>query len=194
MRIYVHGNCQAPALAEILKQALPGACIDAIQVHLFTSEDAPGHLERLANADLLLLIPLAPTYRGEAIGSSWMAENRKPGASVLMWPSIYFRGDQPASFTVGDLMSESAPYVDGTVVAEFLAGAPLPPPSDSEIRTIAEGSLAELCRREQEGGLVPISDMIAEDYGRRKVFHTVSPDPTIAGAVREPDSGPSGIR
>jgi hypothetical protein len=170
-RIYVHGNCQAEALRGLLSEALPDSEINAIQAHQFTTAERLLHLERLASADVLVVMPVGPEVAGPEVSTAWMMAHCRTSARVVVYPSIFYRGDQPSTFAAPELETPLAPHVDALLIEAFLGGDPRPRMSEGFITAERRASLKELRARERSCGAIPVSRYIAANQEKGPLFH-----------------------
>ena len=125
MKIYIHGNCQAPALAELLTEAMPaGTRISSRQVYsLDLIKDRAAYLREVATADVILMQPVSENYRDvEWLSSDWVRANAKSSARVLMFPVVYHRGQLLQCFPLGEFHSGRLAYHDAHAIDYFLRG------------------------------------------------------------------------
>jgi hypothetical protein len=91
-KIYIHGNCQAPAMAQLLAEADPTLRIMANEVHaidLATGIEA--YMAAVKTADIIISQPVSRGYRGDdRLSTDWVRENARPGATLLIMPVLYF--------------------------------------------------------------------------------------------------------
>lgn len=190
MRIHVHGNCQAVAMAAMLREACPDWQVTASEAPAIPLDDpdALAAYEAAATgADLLLAQPVGATYRGtDRFATERLRALRRPEAATLTFPSIYFAGQHPGIDYLSDrLPGFGMPYHDlhlvdlvlrgrrPAVIAatlldeEFYDGAFL----EAEIAA----SLAELHAREVEAAIdLPVSGLLGRACRRGVVMHTIN--------------------
>ena len=94
MRVYVHGNCQAPAIASLIAGQFPDWRIASYEVFTQTIIDEINvYRENVANADIIISQPVHDGYRDrEDLSLSWIRSAAKPGAAVVVFPSMFFDG------------------------------------------------------------------------------------------------------
>lgn len=175
MKIYVHGNCQAPALATLLSEALgEAATITSQQVYsLNLDQGAEAYFEQLRSADVILTQPVSDGYRGvDWLASSWILANASPGTKVITFPVIYHRGQLPQCFPMGGMHQGRLAYHDAHAMDYFLKGRTaadfLKDTARSDFLTTAFvesetwRSSLELMRRERAAAVdVSVMDIIA---------------------------------
>ena len=125
VKIYIHGNCQAPALAGLLSEALPASTqVSSRQVYdVDLALEGKAYENDIRTADVILTQPVTPGYRGtEILSTPWIVENAKPDAKVLLFPVAYHRGQIPQSFPLPELLSGRLAYHDAHAVDFFLRG------------------------------------------------------------------------
>ena len=98
-RLVVWGNCQAPALANILSQSQglrqDFSVFKVPAVHEVSARQVPTLMRVIRNTDVLITQPVRSNYRSLPIGTSDIRTALAPTARVLTFPSIYFRGFHP---------------------------------------------------------------------------------------------------
>lgn len=128
MKIHIHGNCQAPALADILSQACgPAVSVTNRQVfnlNLDQKREVEAYCQEISGADVIITQPVADGYRGtEILSTRWIREHAKPTAQVLLIPVVYHRGQLPQCFTLSDYHDGRLAYHDAHAIDAFLTGA-----------------------------------------------------------------------
>lgn len=170
-RLVVVGNCQA----ESLRLLLDGDDVRTVRlpaVHELGADDLADLRTLLRGTDLLVTQPIADDYRGLPIGSRQLAEHLPPGARHVLVTPVRYAGLHPHHLLVhppglDDPDPPRAPYHDvRTVVAAAWARAGRAAPEQpgltpAGVLAVAEASVAELVRREQAAGTVPVSDLLA---------------------------------
>lgn len=188
MRIYVHGNCQAPALADLIGQAC-GAAVDVISRQVYSIDleaEGAAHINDVQTADVILTQPVAEGYRGtDILSTSWMRAHARKDAIFLVFPVIYHRGLLPQCYTLGDFHDGRLAYHDAHAVDYFLMGED----ADSFVRATNRSDFLpesfvlselsrttlELLRRERALGVdVPVSDIIATRLTTGQPMYTVN--------------------
>lgn len=187
MKVYVHGNCQAPALADLLAGACTDWEVSSRQVYSIDLErDRDIYLADVAEADLVLTQPVADDYRGtEILSTSWLRKAAKPGAGFLVFPVVYHRGQLPQCFTLAEFHQGRLSYHDAHALDFFLRGVgsddfvAATATSDFLDAEFVQAELArttlELLRREHAGGVdLPVSDIIASQLTIGQPLYTVN--------------------
>lgn len=188
MRIYVHGNCQAPALADLIGQAC-GAAVEVVSRQVYSIDlDAEGaaHIRDVQTADVILTQPVADGYRGtDILSTSWMRANARRDAIFLVFPVIYHRGLLPQCYTLADFHNGRLAYHDAHALDYFLMGED----ADAFVRATGRSDFLpesfvlselsrttlELLRRERTLGVdVPVSDIIAARLTIGQPMYTVN--------------------
>lgn len=160
----VVGNCQAESLRLVISSdALPAVRVPA--VHELSADDAERLHALLRGASFLVAQPIRDDYRGLALGTAQLRASLPPGARVVTVPAVRFAGLHPFQAVLRlPAFPEDPPlvaYHDVRTVAEA-AGLRVPRVLGAEtVREIAEGSRAELRRREARGLDVAASDLFA---------------------------------
>ena len=188
LKIYVHGNCQAPALGDLLAEACGSlAEVTTRQVYSLDLETEVGDYRRdVATADVILTQPVTPNYRGvDFLSSDWVKANARPDATVLTIPVIFHRGQLPQCFPMTAWHDDRLAYHDAHALDYFLngkeadafvddtsAGDFLPP--GLVMGELSQTTL-ELMRREHAAGAdVRASDVIASRLTTEQPLHTVN--------------------
>jgi hypothetical protein len=190
MRIYLHGNCQMPAMASLLRELMAGWTIDVTDVSLahLDRDEASVH-SAVRRADVIVAQPVSPGYRGVAwLGSDFLKAQARAGATLLIMPSIFFRGHTPDWFYLGPpggrLVVQGLPYHNVVVADAVLRNCPTAQIVDRVTSVLAfdrhfvEGqiarSLAELRMREANESVdLTVSDLIADAHFDRPVMATI---------------------
>ena len=188
MRIYVHGNCQAPALADLIGQAC-GAAVDVVSRQVYSIDieaEAAAHIHDVETADVILTQPVADGYRGtDILSTSWMRARARKDSIFMVFPVIYHRGLLPQCFTLGDYHTGRLAYHDAHALDYFLMGEDaesfvratnrsdfLP---ESFVLSELSRTTLELLRRERTFAVdVPVSDIIATRLMTDQPMHTVN--------------------
>ena len=188
MRIYVHGNCQAPALADLIAEACGSAVeITARQVYSIDLEhEGAAYREDVALADVILTQPVADGYRGtDVLSTSWVRANARSDAQILVFPVVYHRGQIPQCFTLADFHDGRLAYHDAHALDHFLRGESwetfltnssrsnfLP---EAFVQSELAATTLELLRRERAGDVdINVSDIIASRLLTEQPLHTVN--------------------
>ena len=188
MRIYVHGNCQAPALADLIAQACGGA-VDVISRQVYSIDleaEGAAHIHDVETADVILTQPVADGYRGtDILSTSWMRARARKDAIFLVFPVIYHRGLLPQCFTLADYHTGRLAYHDAHALDYFLMGEGaeafvratnrsdfLP---ESFVLSELSRTTLELLRRERAFAVdLPVSDIIASRLMSGQPMYTVN--------------------
>ena len=170
--LLIWGNCQAEALRVVFDTVdeLSYRTVRVPAVHELVETDIP-HVQRLAAETAVLLSqPIRAGYRDLPIGTDDVAALLPAGGRVLHWPVVRWSGLEPFSAIVRDPNDPGAdppvvPYHDLRTLAQAArAGADewdVEVPAET-IREVAEGGLAELRRREQQGTDIAVSDLLTQ--------------------------------
>jgi SAM-dependent methyltransferase len=185
----VYGNCQAAALAtQLMSHPRFAAQFDYVPIEpcfLVTREQMQHWLERHEGSlDLLVAQQLAPGWREDPVFDiATVARGLRPGAPLLRYTDIYFRGVDPllayprtfprlAHCDYIDLLSLTAAalgFPDPTLCASLHAAPDLLAPH--EIEAIRALAAAELRRREADLEL-QAADEITSVCRINPAFHT----------------------
>lgn len=169
--LVVVGNCQAESYrllldaGDVRTQRVPA-------LHELTPAGAADLRGLLARTDLLVAQPTSDDYRGLPVGTRQLRAVLPPSARVALVPSLRYAGLHPFHLLVHPPGLERpdppvVPYHDVRTVlaaADERAGRARRPPlrlTVGAVRAVAEASLAELARREDEHGTVVVSDLLA---------------------------------
>ena len=190
MKIHIHGNCQAPALAEILAQACgPAVSVTNRQVFnldLEQKREVDAYRQDIDSADVVITQPVADGYRGtQLLSTRWIREHVKPTAQVLVIPVVYHRGQLPQCFTLSDYHDGRLAYHDAHAIDAFLTGTGLESflwetsRSDFLPEVFVQAELArtsiELLRREREANVdVAASASIAHRLLTEQAMYAVN--------------------
>lgn len=188
LNIYVHGNCQATAIAELLREALSDqASITANEVFSVDLERGGEEVARLVGrADVVISQPVGDGYRGvDFLSTSWIEAHLKPHALLLKAPVVYDRTHLPQCFPLAGLHEGRLAYHDAHALDYFLQGRSvndflgdtargdfLP---ESFVVSEAFRSLREIMRREGEAGVdVRVSDSLVAALDVRQPMQSVN--------------------
>lgn len=182
IRIAVIANCQARPVATLVRHLAPQAEITGIAVvHLATPKDETSLAEACAAADLVFAQLVADNYPVPFVRTAAL-KAAHPG-KVVAWPNLFFRGQCPdLHYATGEgrrrLNGPLGDYHSRTVLDGWLGGRPtaatLARLEEGDLAAppgAAEDSLAQLRQREAAAD-VAVSDLIAEDWTRRRLFFT----------------------
>lgn len=175
MKIIVTGNCQAGPLSTILN-LLPGVVIDdPIILHLAKNEDEKDHNRRLDAADVIIAQLTWDGFEPAHLRSK--ALRQRQGKTVLVWPNIFYAGQQPflRYITVpgkGKLPGPLEFYHDIRVFDAWLkdrAGRISYSDYAGPAPTNAQASLKALAERETKCD-VGVADLVSSE--KRPLFYT----------------------
>ena len=186
MRIYVHGNCQAPAIAYLLRQLHADWDIGSYEVF---SEKIVNEIDRyhhyVETADIILSQPVQDMYRDrDDLSLSWVRASAKSNVQFIMFPSMFFDG-QLVGCRSTKIPSYGMAYHDALLIHLVVAGVQLSDMvkillaedlySDAFIRNEITLSLAEMRRREEASGIdVSISPFLETYAAGPQIFHTIN--------------------
>lgn len=175
----VLGNCQAEALRVSIGSVADGArpALDTVRippVHEMVADDLP-HLHRLLEqVDVLVVQPVRDGYRDLPLGTEQVVARLRRDATAVRVPGYYFTGLHPYQVLVrgeGIVDPPLVPYHDIRRLAEAAGRRWSGPAPATTYRAIADDSLAELTRREEAAGALPLADVVAAAGAR--AGHTV---------------------
>ena len=190
MHIAVVANCQARPIGTLIKALVPATNEPStIVVHLAKTDGMEDDYVLLDKADLIFAQFVTDQYSAGHLATSRL--KTRYGARVISWPNIFFRGQTAdlayASATRAEepagkrLLSPLREYHHrgifnawqaGMSVGESLAFlAECPVAFQEDVLAIAERSIEELRKREASLD-VSISDLIADEWRRRRLFFT----------------------
>lgn len=185
MRVVIVGNCQARPMGEILS-AIFGIDVQAsVIVHLVRPQDEAKYLDVLQGADVILAQRVAENYPAPFVRTD--ALRQRYGEKVRIWQNLYFRGYNPDLVyckrrlpATGRLAGPLGEYHLMALISAWrerigTTGA-LARLQDVDwykmnFADAPNSSLQELQSRERLGG-VPVSDLIADQWTRRRLFFT----------------------
>lgn len=188
VNVYIQGNCQAPAMAKLLREACPAWRVDALEVYLVDLEQGRQLvLDKIATADIAIVQPIVDEYRGvDWLSTKYLKANVRPDCRVIVFPSIYTPGLYPELKTIrsgqGRLRLGNI-EVHNILLAHFIADGVEPAAAvarvlDAKIYTpnfveaILERNWKDLRRREVAAGAdVRVSDIIRWDACKRRLMH-----------------------
>src|SRR5271166_333094 len=127
MQIYIHGNCQGPAIASLIKLQFPEWDIAAYEVF---SEKIINEIDRyhqyVETADIIIAQPIHDGYRErEDLSLNWVKSAAKPSAQFVIFPSMFFDG-QLVGCQGLKIPAYGMPYSDTLFVHLTCAGLDLP--------------------------------------------------------------------
>lgn len=126
MRIYIHGNCQGPAIASLMREVLPDdITVLARPCFSISDDEMPAFRHDIETADAIACLPIGPAYRGMP-ELSWdsVRLSAKPSARVIDIPIVYHQGQLPQLFALGAYSCGVLSYHDAHAIDYFLAGRP----------------------------------------------------------------------
>lgn len=200
MKIYVHGNCQAPALADLIAVAGGGSIeVASLQAYSLDLEaDRLTYLDLVTTSDVIITQPVSDLYRGvDWLSPKWIKTNARPDARVLVFPVVYHRGQIPQCFTLEGFHNGRLAYHDAHALDYFLRGESadafiedtsrsdfLP---DSFVLSELSRTMLELLRREHSAAAdVSVSDIIASRLTTSQPLYTVNhPSKAVMGELAE---------
>lgn len=163
----VVGNCQA----ESLRIVLDGPDTPTVRtppVHELTADDVPFLQRLLARASFLVVQPIHDDYHDLPLGTRQLIAGLPASARSVTVPIVRYTGLQPYQSVIRvPEVPTAPPIVDYLDVRELslAAGLPLPPAlGRAAVHAVADDSLAELRRREQD------LDVSASDLFARPTF------------------------
>jgi Polysaccharide biosynthesis enzyme WcbI len=186
MLVYVHGNCQARAIAEMLAPVFPQWDVAYYEVF---QQNVIDEIERyhtlVADADVIIAQPIHRGYRDrDDLSLEWVRSAAKPGTPVVTFPSMYF-GGQLVGWTILPIPDYEMRYHDTMLVKLALSRLTIPEItkellsptlySEAFIATEIELSIAELRRREREDAVDVLLSPFLERFGMQvPLFHVVN--------------------
>ncbi len=186
MLVYVHGNCQARAIAQMLAPVFPQWQVPFYEVFQQNIIDEIENYHSLvASADIIIAQPINAGYRDrDDLSLDWVQSHAKRGTPVVTFPSMYF-GGQLTGWTSLAIPGYGMPYVDPVLIKMVLAGLTveqitdvlLAPDlyDDAFIGQEIEASIAEIRRRESADGTDVRFSPFLEEYGRStQIFHVIN--------------------
>lgn len=186
MRIYVHGNCQAPAIARLIKEACPEWQVNSFEVFANPIVENQDEYHRtLKLADVVVSQPVHDGYRGrDDLSLSYVRAAVRPGVPVLVFPSMHFEGQLVGCRSMR-VRGYAMDYHD--VLLVHLASTEL---SVAEISAIHDStdlyppefvvsemnlSLSEAREREKADGVDILFSPFIEEFMRRvQIFHAIN--------------------
>jgi Polysaccharide biosynthesis enzyme WcbI len=186
MRVYVHGNCQAPAIATLLREVSPNWEVAAYEVHSQKILDEISlYRDAVTQADVIISQPVHDGYRDrDDLSLSWVRANAKRDVPLVMFPSMFFDG-QLTGWRSVSIPGYGMPYQDMLVLHCVALGM-----NAARITTIVADenvypesfieqemglSLAEMKRREDAERLdVLLSPFLEEHCRRARLFHVIN--------------------
>jgi hypothetical protein len=192
-RCVIYGNCQGWPIALLLlahqqfRQQYSIVKIPPVQD--LQPSDQPRVLSAVRQADLFIYQPVQDDYRGLPFaGTKFLREQTAPGSLQLSFPSLYFRGYSPEIVYIrrpdGRIYDGPASHYHNTyIIEQYCAGRPgsaalahlLDPelvPAEQSL-AVADRSMEEL-RRHETDVLIPVSDFVAQNFRRQRLFLTIN--------------------
>jgi hypothetical protein len=186
MRVYVHGNCQAPAIASLIGDQFPDWEVASYEVFTQTIVDEIElYRDVVSRADIIISQPIHDGYRNrEDLSLSWVRSAAKRGAAVVVFPSMFFDGQLVGWRSVA-IPGYGMPYQDMLVlhcaalgmgtnrIAAIVLDEELYPASfiSKEINL----SIAEMRRREAGDEIDILISPFLERYGEfAPLFHVIN--------------------
>lgn len=187
LNIYVHGNCQATAIASLLQEVLEDkASIEAREVFSVNLDQGDDITSLVENADVIISQPIGAGYRGvEFLSTAWIGAHVKAGGCLLKVPVIYDRTHLPQCFPLAGLHDGRLAYHDAHALDYFLCGLSADEflrdtgrsdfLSDSFVLSEAIRSLNEILRREHDANVdIRVSDSLVEALAVRQPMSSVN--------------------
>ena len=176
-------------LARFLSEVSPEGVVAAREVHAIKAGHETLAYERdIRAADVILSQPIKDDYRKSegfsSLSLEWIRENKRPGSTLITFPSIYYRGYQPQSFAIHPIkVFPSLVYHDAHLINMYIDGVTAVEAayrcqdrdflSPDFVRAEADASLANLAKREADENVdVTVSDIINEDRSQHALFAT----------------------
>ncbi len=191
MKVYVHGNCQATIIRNLINEVFPDW--EVLSYEVFSNaiiDEINKYRDIVRTFDIIITQNIWHGYRGvEELCTHWIAHNKSESARLLTFPSLFFRGMHPAIYYLRnegqDIENLGMPYHDLTLLYLMTRGARLvdlvsimcAPDlySQSFVKNEFKVSLDELRRREDDEGLtVKLSPWLINNGARRQFFHTIN--------------------
>ena len=189
MLVYIHGNCQAPVLAALLREAHPTWDVRSRPIYIRPTEtELDWYKESILSADWVVTQWVGQGYFGiDELSFDWISQSRADRGNVIGTPPVFFQGQMPHAFYLAKNRLDAfpvpipTPYHNVLVphmvlqgqsdgdIAERLTSVDLYTPGFVEDR--AKQHLIELQRREAFlrdrntlGPLLQISDLVGGLY------------------------------
>lgn len=171
----VVGNCQAESIRLVIDTP-DTPTVRVPPVHELEPDDLP-HLDRaLASAPFVVTQPIRDDYRDLPVGTGQLRDTLPAGRPLVVVPSVRFAGLQPfqTAMRVPGVPGDPplVPYHDVRVLAAAGGVRTRERLDPDAVRALAAESLAELARREEEAGALPVSDVLS--HPRFELMRTVN--------------------
>lgn len=186
MYVYIHGNCQARAIALMLQEVHPNWRIESYEVFsdVIISENLM-YRSHVREADLVFSQPVHDGYRErDDLSLNWIRANVKPGARVVTYPSMHFEGQIIGTRSLS-ISGFEMPYTDVLMLHLIYSGI-----GTNEIKDImlsektyddtfinyeATRSLKEIYRREESDKIdVRIGSFVEAHLSLDQMFHVIN--------------------
>ncbi|MEN5363251.1 WcbI family polysaccharide biosynthesis putative acetyltransferase [Brevundimonas intermedia] len=188
LKIYIHGNCQATAIAELFREALSDkASVVAREVFSVDVDVGSNEIAQLLRwADVVISQPVVEGYRGvDFLSTSWLSSQIKVSAVFLKVPVIYDRTQLPQCFNLRELHEGRLAYHDAHALDYFLNGFSVEDflrdtrrsdfLSEKFVQSEALLSLREILRREREAEVdIRVSDSLTAALDVRQPMLSVN--------------------
>lgn len=179
MKIIVIGNCQARPLGELISRYTQHDVLDPIILHLSKDADQEEHMERIAQADLVLAQATAPVFQPAHLRSDIIKQSS--AHQVVIWPNVFFVGQHPylrylTHVQLGRILGPMDATHDIRLVNDWFESRQgilfndRLNKADYE-QTVYDTSLRELRGREENCDLI-ISDLIEANFETQRLFFT----------------------
>lgn len=188
MNVYIHGNCQALALVELMREVASETLqIDGRACYQTDLDQGlQDHIAAVRSADIIVHQPISDGYRGvQELSLGWARENTRPDAILVEFPVIHHSGQMPQIFTLGEFTGDRMEYHDAHAIDYFLRRLPAEAfvadmlsadflPSDFA-RSEAFGATLDLMRRESiSSSGITSADLIVPRFHREQPMFTVN--------------------
>lgn len=186
MKVRLYGNCQVTMLEHLFREVKSDWSVISREVHTFdvnSKQAFDDYAAEVRDADVIVIQPISKGYRGvDYFRKDWIDANKRSGAKVLVFPSIYFRGYTINSFELTADEHITA-YHDVHIADMFVNGVSpsecferISNPSfftDTFVLTEVLRSFNQLVLREHVADVdVKASPFIAPHLQHNIVFHT----------------------
>ena len=186
MRVYVHGNCQGPAIAALLKEQRPEW--DVASYEVFNTKiisEIARYYHYVETADIIISQPIHDGYRNRAdLSLNWLRASAKPNAQFVIFPSMFFDGQLVGCRSI-KFPAYGMPYHDSLLVHLAVMGVGLQEItrilldedlySDEFLRGEIARSIEEARRREHVDQIdVPMAPFLEEFGSSIQIFHVIN--------------------